>query len=311
MYKNEKVVELYNQGISKKAIRRELGLTGYKVNMALIEVPGAVAIPEVETCQQIVSDYQNGMKKAEIIKKYKLDCSTVEKVFFDYDVKKKRRRLRAIDEDFFEVIDSEEKAYWLGFFFADGYNNENLPGIEMALAIEDKEHLEGFRDALKSDHLITERISKLKGIDKEYVSARFSIACKKLSQDLAKHGAIQAKSLVLKFPTTVPEHLEHHFIRGYFDGDGSVFHDYNDRGCPQVKWMLLGTDVFLDAVIEKMDLPPKNHYYKKGNAYSLQYTAGHAKQIYDYLYEDATIYLSRKHQKFVNYFNAVRARNSA
>ncbi len=42
-------------------------------------------------------------------------------------------------------------------------------------------------------------------------------------EDLCKHGCVPNKSLILEFPKTVPSDLIHHFIRGYFDGDGSVF----------------------------------------------------------------------------------------
>lgn len=41
--------------------------------------------------------------------------------------------------------------------------------------------------------------------------------------DLCKHGCVPNKSLILTFPRTIPDNLIHHFIRGYFDGDGSVF----------------------------------------------------------------------------------------
>lgn len=41
--------------------------------------------------------------------------------------------------------------------------------------------------------------------------------------DLSKHGCVPNKSLILKFPTTLPNELVNDFIRGYFDGDGSVY----------------------------------------------------------------------------------------
>ena len=44
----------------------------------------------------------------------------------------------------------------------------------------------------------------------------------KIHHDLEKHGCVENKSLILQFPTTVPEELMHHFIRGYFDGDGCI-----------------------------------------------------------------------------------------
>ena len=59
------------------------------------------------------------------------------------------------DSDFFDVIDTEPKAYWLGFIFADGYvlkyANKKYAKFGISLAGFDSGHLEKLRDALKSN----------------------------------------------------------------------------------------------------------------------------------------------------------------
>lgn len=71
---------------------------------------------------------------------------------------------------------------------------------------------------------------------------RISIYSKELSDDLTKLGCFQNKSLELKFPTNkqVPDKLIHHFMRGYFDGDGSICF-----GQGQLRFSIIGTEDFL------------------------------------------------------------------
>lgn len=86
--------------------------------------------------------------------------------------------------------------------------------------------------------------------------------------DLEKLGCVSNKSLILKFPTKeqVPENLTSHFLRGYFDGDGSVFLSENSNGRTDVKYsrinvQLCGTFEFLDVVRSMFNL--ENCIYKE------------------------------------------------
>ena len=130
----------------------------------------------------------------------------------------------------FEKIDSEEKAYWLGFLYADGYISFSENKIELSLAEKDVHHIEKFRDFLGINNRICYRPSV-----KAY---RLSFRSDKCKQDLINQGCTPRKSLTLKFPTSkqVPYELIRHFIRGYFDGDGWFS---NTKCCFQVG--LIGT----------------------------------------------------------------------
>jgi hypothetical protein len=63
-------------------------------------------------------------------------------------------RKYSLNEDFFETIDSEAKAYWLDFLAADGHISDKA--IILKLHNRDKTHVEKFRDALNSNAPITE-----------------------------------------------------------------------------------------------------------------------------------------------------------
>jgi transposase-like protein len=151
----------------------------------------------------------------------------------------------------FEQIDTEEKAYWLGFIYADGYvTNSDRFALEISLKKSDKNHLAKFRSFLMSDAKISDKTIYLRG--KEYQASRIIIHSKKIVEDLISKGCVPRKSLILTFPTAdiLPHTLVRHFIRGYFDGDGSIQVIYKSANIE-----VLGTKTFLSEIANKYDIP--------------------------------------------------------
>lgn len=134
------------------------------------------------------------------------------------------------NKDYFKIIDSEDKAYWLGFLYADGcinkcYRNKKLQGMHLELTVceKDKHHLSKFKWCLSSDVPIKKKIVLLN--KKEYVAYRLCICCTEICQDLIKLKCIPSKTYSIKFPSyeIVPKLYMRDFIRGYFDGDGCIY----------------------------------------------------------------------------------------
>lgn len=126
------------------------------------------------------------------------------------------------NENYFEVIDSPAKAYWLGFLYTDGYVTTNYRwGVE--LSIKDISHLELFLKDFDSNIVIRTRTRTNKTFQKENTSCSIQIKNKKMYNSLLKKGVVQNKTKTLKFPTVeqVPKEFMPDFIRGLFDGDGS------------------------------------------------------------------------------------------
>lgn len=203
------------------------------------------------------------------------------------------------NKHYFKNIDTEEKAYWLGFLFADGCINEKPKSkvLEIILAEEDKEHLNKFIYAIEGNQEPKLKQVKLNG--KTYNSYRLSICCTELCNDLIKLGCLPRKSLILEFPKySLPLNLYKHFIRGYVDGDGSI--------STRSRVSIVGTENFLndiqDHFINELGLTKINLNSKKGTN-AKQYEKGNVqgKKILKYLYKDSNIYLDRKYNKALAY----------
>lgn len=216
---------------------------------------------------------------------------------------KENSRRYDVDHDFFDRIDTEEKAYWLGFMYADGYITQSKSGqkaIAIALSRKDKYHLERFRDALKATYEVKDYTGNSYGKKIQY--SRLWITSDKLYDDLKAKGVVEHKSLVLMFPSDqiVPKELRHHFIRGYFDGDGSFSYTGIRDDTYVVK--IQGTYEFLDDLRIYIGMPQKEfekRWDDDKNSYCYEFAAeADVKAFGDYIYKDATVYLERKYERY-------------
>lgn len=193
-----------------------------------------------------------------------------------------------IIENYFEIIDDEHKAYWLGFFFADGNVSSKTNNLEISLKLSDKEHLE----KLAKDINFTNNISC------DSVRCRLCFANKKMKEDLIDKGCVPAKSLILKPPKNIPDNLIIHFIRGYFDGDGCISFTQNKAHRPQ--FSLLGTEEFLNFIALNLIGTTKKLRMNHGSdkTWVLEYSGQTSRSILEKMYEGSTVYLERKYERY-------------
>lgn len=197
----------------------------------------------------------------------------------------------------FEKIDNEEKAYWLGFLYADGSVGSKEDKIELGLAEKDLKHIEKFRNFIGIQNKISYRDSS-----KSY---RYSFRSSKCKQDLINKGCVPKKSLILKFPTEeqVPKELIRHFIRGYFDGDGWFT---NTKECFQIG--IIGTEDFIKGFLDTIENINKNNkifnVHRENGA--KRYIFGAYQDVLNflnYIYQDCNIYLDRKYEHYLDFIN--------
>lgn len=210
------------------------------------------------------------------------------------------------NHSFFSNIDSEEKAYWLGFLYADGSIYKEIKNdrcrLELTLASKDINHLKKFNIALEATNNIYEKRGGF-GNRRIYSAVTINYTSKQLYNDLLKAGCVPNKSTILKFPSieVVPIKLQRHFIRGYFDGDGCfTYHsDYVRRKYNMQPLVIFcETKEFLKGILDIVNLPATialNGNSKVNWAFRLQKKSS-LEFILKYMFEDANTYLDRKHE---------------
>lgn len=202
-----------------------------------------------------------------------------------------------IKRNIFNKIETEEQAYWLGFLYADGYVSKSENRIELIL--KDKKHVEKFADFLG---LEKERIreKRVKLFEKFFLEYRLSFRNMEIHKNLIEKGCTPKKSLTLSFPKNdiVPVNLLNHFVRGYFDGDGSLGIYNNGREYCLIS--INGTREFLGNIKNIYNLP-NNKYRMDGKAY--RYATASQSSVESFLnslYKNSKVYLDRKYDIFIN-----------
>jgi len=221
-----------------------------------------------------------------------------------------KKRLYKLDENYFEKIDTEEKAYWLGFIYADGFITKRKQGQNiLGITLHEIEPLEKFTKAISTNKPIRSYISNSK-YKKNSVEYKTAIVSNKVVQDLESHGVVERKTFTLKFPK-LPENLTSHFIRGYFDGDGSVFECKSYRKTlVHLGITICGTESFLKDLRDSIPfLKGVSCIFKDTrkltDCWSIKLKANkRCLAMYTYMYQDCEEnYLSRKKIKFEKFVN--------
>lgn len=212
-------------------------------------------------------------------------------------------------EDFFETW-SPKMAYVLGYFAADGCMFVNPRGSKyVSFSSTDWEILEKVKRLLRSKH----KISVKKRYNKNWKDSYFiQIGSKKMYDDLLKLGFMPKKENRLRFPDTPKEYINH-FVRGYFDGDGSVMYGYFKRKDRNNNITSYLSTCFAHAnlsFLKKLSEVLRNNAGLEGGyldkkSKHLNYSKLDSKRLFDYIYNGASKaqYLERKYNKFVEAFH--------
>lgn len=199
--------------------------------------------------------------------------------------------------DFFEEINTSQKAYWLGFLYADGNITKNE--IYLGLQISDEDHIKKFQQAIGAiNNKLTYPITHRNG--KDYPQVRISFRDKKMVEDLADKGCISNKTLKLTFPyDKIPKELYSHFIRGIMDGDGDIgWHNFNTKEYFKIGFS--GTKDLLNGIKEILGKPDLK-LEDRGNCYYFNINGNNQlKNILSYIYKDSynEIELTRKRERY-------------
>lgn len=249
----------------------------------------------------LILDYKSRIKTAELLSKYGISDSTKRRILNSLDIKplEFQNPKYIFNYNYFDEINTEGKAYFLGLIFADGSHAEKRHCLSITLQKEDDYILKKFTEELGMKREVSYVFNKK--YKKYYAS--ISAQNKHFSENLIQLGVVNNKSFKIKFPDYIPSDLISHFIRGYFDGDGGLYFSLSNPSKMCVSFA--GNKLFLSSM--------SNHIMKEINLKSLALYSHKTSPIYtiskggryevlillNYIYDKATIFLDRKYKKYL------------
>lgn len=196
-------------------------------------------------------------------------------------------------EDYFEAIDTSEKAYWLGFIAADGCVRKGRGGawsFAMTLATKDKDHLIKLAEALGLT-----AASVRDSLTGKHPKCSLVLVRKSFAFHLIDKGIVQNKTYVgLDFPTYLTQDLMRDYLRGYLDGDGCWYHHRKNLVCSFIskrpEFLIAMRDYLTtECGVEPVRVCETNDCYRmvwEGRA--------QCQALFNFFYHDAIVYLERK-----------------
>lgn len=255
---------------------------------------------------------------ADIARIYGVERMTINQFLRKQGILTKKTKRYPFNEKFFDIIDTEEKAYFLGLMMADGYNNIKRYAIRLVLQKGDKDIIEKFYKIIECKRpLIINQRSK--NDPKRQDTCELYLTSQHMSKKLQELGCDRGKTYNLEFPNVskVPFNLIRHFIRGFFDGDGCF--TWKSKGKTYTHTVSMAVTVnfgkIFKQIVEKelnINCSNRNLILQSGNVMSsIIMNNIHARKFMEWIFKDATIYLDRKYihyntfkEKFTEYYSS-------
>lgn len=314
----EKVITLYNEGVGKGKIARILKIHYSRIK-AFFESEGIGnrkrGIPQ-EYREHIYELYNSGLNSREIHEQY-YPQFTGDQINYICRVKGITRpngKIAHMNHNYFSVIDTPNKAYWLGLLTADGcvqhhVERGNSWSISLSLMKEDRYLVEQLAKDIETN-LIVKEYNNGSGFQRQdgkpHIEERLLVYSAKMASDLGNYGVVPKKSLSLKRIADIPEELYRHYVRGFFDGNGSATYYWNKskaHRCPRI--IFYSTHEFCDSLASLLEkqlkvVHPKITDQKNEQISLFSYTNFKTIELlYDYFYSDLADdlhYCKRKRQ---------------
>lgn len=255
-----------------------------------------------EIKQQIVTQYKiMPITIDELVDKFKLCRPVISKILHEYNCHiytKEELYTKNVNTQYFDTINTEEQAYYLGLFMADGcvYAKNNYRLFTITLQESDKYILEKFNKIINNNRKLV--------IDKRTNAYTLSIVSTNFINSLAKYGLVEGKNNRYYMP--IDNSLICHYIRGLIDGDGSIYKKYNScrntsHYCVTVSGNYQICLFIKQYLINKFNVND-NQLSLQDNIYSIRWAAkDDVYNILNFIYGNATIYLKRKYKHYIQF----------
>jgi len=298
----EKIIELHHAGYLVMEIAREVERDHKSVRKVLKNNDLDILVQRKHLSKSEIKKikklYLSGQSRNKIAEKFGVAGSTISKTLIREGVKMRDRshcdRKYEINENYFDNIDSEEKAYIFGFLLADGCNFPPQNKVLISLHKKDIDILKKIRNELKTT------VPFYYPPNKNQVS--LAITNEHISSTLNDLGVVQNKTHKVVFPDWLDKKLYSHFIRGHFDGDGHIG-IYDGAG----KIDIVGTkkltkklkEIFMDELSVHASISPVKNSFRLQIGGNIQVS-----KICNYLWGEANIYLDRKYEIYNQFINS-------
>lgn len=299
----QKIINLYQQGYSISKIKEIVNISYNQISKILkknnIEVIDRQIIEFNNKFKVALQLYKSGYSLTQISNQIHIDRHKLAKKLKSLGINvENKQNITKFNETQFDSIDTEEKAYWLGFLMADGNLSSTCNNIELGLKESDKKHLEKYLQFLNFTD--QNKIKYHKG--KLGNSYRVVITNKHMWNRLNQLGCVPKKSLILTFPKEVINY-KLDFIRGYFDEDGCLSYIRNLKSVSPNCSMISTKEFLLEiqSILKNYDVDSKIVSDKryKGNTKILKFSVKNSKKLLKILYSNASIYLDRKYNRYL------------
>lgn len=268
----------------------------------------------VEEYENIVNLYNSGLSQSKVGSMYNVGYYIIGKILKKCGVKARddshKSRKYTINENYFDIIDSTNKAYILGLLYSDGCNYPPQHRVKLELQERDKDILDKINIEIQSDKPLS--FNNLNSKNPNWQNTyRLDITNKHISDKLVDLGLVQNKSLILEFPRFLDKSMYGPFLRGYLDGDGHI--EWGNTRFVTI----VSTQQFCEHVKSfcENDLNIKCSICNTANKDSntkLLYIHGkqRIKQFLDFIYKDAALYLERKYNIYQKICKELTINNS-
>ena len=247
-----------------------------------------------DVIDNVIEAYQSGLTSDETATKIGVSSATVLRFLKMRGVQAREINYEC-NEHYFDELDSEQKLYWFGFFLADGRLNLRTNAssfFECNLGMKDKNHLElfckhiGYTGPIRDIEVLHTITHKL------YKHANLKITRAHLVGALKRLGFKDVQSGNYWPLTVFDDEQIRHILRGYFDGDGSIYTN-DKRG---FIWYICGPfKEPLEYFMSKCPVVDRYNAVGSENRWRVRYGGNQiVARICEWLYKDATIWLGRK-----------------
>lgn len=309
------IISSYQNGISMNALGKKYNKSRAAIvtvldknnvkHRTVQESNGTKKVLTEEQKDEIIYNYcvlGQGLQTAG--KKYGYTQFLTEKLLKERGVKKRtyvesKQELRKyhIDDEFFKAP-SSDMAYILGFLAADGNIAKKENGIFLEIHQQDEEILKRIQEKIQSDRKLDYRVN-----NKGTPCVKLKVWSAEWKQDLAKYGITPNKTFTIEPPTLLPKEYRIDYIRGFFDGDGSV---YQHGSQPYVSFISASKPLleWIRDELSNLGITTTSFFTTTLNTGNLFYQVTYSrknitKMLYDAFYKNPnSLYLKRKKDKW-------------